>query len=398
MEDKYYSKTSDRYFSKRLDFLIYAHDGRGLGHASRSIAVGIALRRLFPTCKTLFISGCKETRTLIGPAPLDWMKLPSYVTTLIDGQPQGRDGDTRLNKSVLTLLRSEMLSSVVKIFQPRYVLVDHAPPGKRGELRLALKQSEGSDTRWVLGLRGIIGHDSNVLSEDSIEVFKRYYHALLWYGDSAVLGPDSLETVARHFDVEPVETGYVSRLKEIKDLLSTDRGSLAGTVAIPWGTEKTWAFLENIYVTLRAVGDRYGPWHIYVARDMRDRIQKRFKDLTYCSVHEVSERYVTSLLNSKVSILYAGYNSISDVLAAQIPSVMLLRDVGDMEQERHLKRLMFHAKDAIEAIEESKADAYTLQAALEKQLHAPPLKNQGINIGGAETAASTLGKGVPCEE
>ena len=398
MEDRYYSKTSDRYFSKRLDFLIYAHDGRGLGHASRSIAVGIALRRLFPRCKTLFLSGCKETRALIGPAPLDWMKLPSYVTTLIDGQAQGRDGDTMLNKSVLTILRAETLASVVKIFQPRYILVDHAPPGKRGELRLALEQSVGSDTRWVLGLRGIIGNDSNVLSEDSIEVFKRYYHALLWYGDSAVLGPDSLETVAHHFDIEPVETGYVSRLNEIKDLLPTDKGSLAGTVAIPWGNEKTWAFLEKIYSTLRVIGDRYGRWHIYVARDRRDIIQERFRNLTFCSVCEVSEKYVTSLLNSKVCLLYAGYNSISDILAAQVPSVMLLREVGDKEQNRHLKRVMFHAKEAIQALEESKTDAETLQAALEKQLHAPPFKNQGINIGGAQTAASALGKGLTCEE
>jgi predicted glycosyltransferase len=131
---------------------------------------------------------------------------------------------------------------------------------------------------------------------------------------------------------------------------------------------------------------------------MRDHIRERFIDLTFCSVQEVSERYVTSLLNSKVSMLYAGYNSISDVLAAQVPSVMLLREVGDMEQECHLKRLMFHAKDAIETLEESKTDAYTLQAALEKQLHAPPFKNQVINIGGAEMAASTLGKGLPCEE
>ena len=397
MEDRYYSKISERYFSTRLDFLIYAHDGRGLGHASRSIAIGIALRRLFPKCKTLFLSGCKETRALVGPAPLDWIKLPAYVTTLIDGRAQGCDGDTMLHKSVLTILRSEMLASVIKIFRPRYVLVDHAPPGKRGELRLALEQSEGSDPRWVLGLRGIIGNDSNVLSGDSIQVFKRCYHALFWYGDSAVLGPDSLDAVAHHFDIKPMETGYVSRLKEIKDLLPIDKGSLAGTVAVPWGTEKTWAFLENIYSTLRDVGDRYGPWHIYVARDRRDSIQKRFRDLPFCSVREVSEKYITSLLNSKVSILYAGYNSISDVLAAQVPSVMLLRDIGDMEQERHLKRLIFHARDAIQMLEEPKTDAETLRAALEKQLHAPPLKNLGINIRGAEIAASILAKGVSCD-
>ena len=378
--------------------MIYAHDGRGLGHASRSIAICMALRRLFPKCKILFLSGCKETRALIGPAPLDWMKLPSYVTKLINGQSQGRDGDVKFNKSVLTILRSQMLASIVKIFKPRYVLVDHAPPGKRGELRLALEETEATDTRWVLGLRGIIGNDSNVLSDDSIEIFKRYYHSLLWYGDSGVLGHDTLDTISRRFGVKPVETGYVSRLKEIKDLLPRDKGSLAGTIAIPWGNEKTWAFSENIYSVLRTIGDRYGSWDIFVARDKRDSVQERFRDLSFCSVHEVSEKYVTSLLNSKVSMLYAGYNSLSDVLAAQVPSVMLLREVGDMEQEHHLKRLMSYARDAIQPLEESKTDAATLQNALEKQLHAPPFKNQGINIGGAEIAASTLGKGVSCKE
>lgn len=398
MENTYYSKTSKRYFSKRLDFLIYAHDGRGLGHASRGIAIGMALRRLFPKCKTLFLSGCKESRALIGPAPLDWIKLPSYVTEIVEGQSQGRDGDSKFNKSVLTILRSEILSSIVKIFRPRYVLVDHAPPGKRGELRQVLEETEGTDTRWILGLRGIVGNDSNVLSDDSIEVFKKYYHSLFWYGDSEVLGRDSLDAVAKRFGVEPIETGYVSRLNEIKDLLQEDKGSLAGTVAIPWGNEKTWAFLENIYAALGAIGDRYGSWHIYVARDRRDAVQERFRSFSFCSVYEVSETYVTSLLNSKVSMLYAGYNSLSDVLATQVPSVMLLREVGDKEQERHLKRLMSHAKEAIEALEESKTDAPTLQAALEKQLHAPPFENQNINIGGAETAASILGEGVLCED
>jgi predicted glycosyltransferase len=398
MENRYYSKKSDRYFSKRLDFLIYAHDGRGLGHASRSIAIGIALRRLFPKCRTLFLSGCKETRALIGPAPLDWMKLPSYVTEVVEGQSQGRDGDSKFNKSVLTILRSDTLASIVRIFQPRHILVDHAPPGKRGELRRALEETEGTDTRWVLGLRGIIGNDSNVLSDDSIEIFRKYYQSLFWYGDSEVLGRDAFDAVASRFGVKPVETGYVSRLKELKGLLPTDKGSIAGTIAIPWGNEKTWVFLENIYSALRAIGDRYGLWHLYVARDKRDGIQERFRDLSFCSVREVSEKYVTSLLNSKMSVLYAGYNSLSDILAAQVPAVMLLREVGDKEQERHLKRLMSYTKDAIQALEESKTDAPTLQAALEKQLHAPPFENQGINIEGAEIAASILGKGVLCEE
>ena len=64
--------------NQRLDVLIYAHDGRGLGHAGRSIGIGMALRRLAPQLKVLFVSGCSLAQELIGRAPLDWLKLPSY--------------------------------------------------------------------------------------------------------------------------------------------------------------------------------------------------------------------------------------------------------------------------------------------------------------------------------
>ena len=69
--------------SPRLDLLIYAHDGRGLGHASRGVAVGAAVRRLFPELKVLLLSGCRQTGALIGPIPLDWIKLPAYEKVIV---------------------------------------------------------------------------------------------------------------------------------------------------------------------------------------------------------------------------------------------------------------------------------------------------------------------------
>jgi predicted glycosyltransferase len=54
----------------RLDVLIYSHDGRGLGHVSRGVTLGMTFRRLFPQLKVLFVSGSKQTSTLIGSCPL----------------------------------------------------------------------------------------------------------------------------------------------------------------------------------------------------------------------------------------------------------------------------------------------------------------------------------------
>jgi len=398
MEDRYYSKKLGRYFSKRLDFLLYAHDGRGLGHASRGVAIGMAIRRLFPKCKTLFVSGCKQASALIGASPLDWMKLPSYETTIVHGQSEGADGDSNFYKSVLGQLRTEMLASIVRVFKPRFVLVDHAPMGKREELQRALGETKGTDTRWVLGMRGIIGDDKDVWSDYSVQLFKEYYHSILWYGDKKVLGRGHPDAIEHHFGMKPVETGYVSRLREIKYLMVPEKDVVAGTIAIPWGSDATWAFIRNVYSALATIGDKCGRWRLFVARERKDTIQDLFKNLSFCTVEEVSERYAPSLLNSKVAMVYGGYNSLTDVLAAQIPSVVVLRDVKDREQEDHLARLVPFTKEFIHVLSESNADTASIQSALERQLHAPGWETQEIHIDGAEIAASFLAEGVPREE
>ena len=174
----------------RLDLLIYAHDGRGLGHVSRSVAIGAAVRRLFPELKILLITGCKQTGSLIGPAPLDWIKLPSYKKVVINGTPVGCVGHTNLKNSYLVKSRAALIQSVIKEYRPRCVLVDHEAPGKREELVSSIKLE--TDTQWILGLRGIIGKVEDVWSDLATAIFKQHYCALLWYGDEAVLGQETL--------------------------------------------------------------------------------------------------------------------------------------------------------------------------------------------------------------
>ena len=398
MENRYYSKKLNRHFSKRLDFLIYAHDGRGLGHASRSIAIGLALRRLYPQCKTLFVSGCKEASALIGNGTLDWIKLPSYATTIVKGRAEGGYGHSNFYKSVLGQLRTEMLASIMKIFQPRIVLVDHAPTGKRNELLRALEVGRDVDSRWVLGLRGIIGDDKDVWSDESIQCFKNYYDLILWYGDAQVMGSEYPNTIAQRFGVKPVETGYVSRLMESKHLITPENDTLAGTISIPWGTEATWKFVQRIYDAIKGIGESYGPWRLFVDQEKKDKIRNLFRDLPFCTVDEVSEKYIPSLLRSKMAIVYAGYNSMSDILASRIPAVVLLRDLKDREQQTHVDRLLPFIKDYVTVLTEANTDTLLLQQALESQLRAPTWHNEILNMKGAERSALTLAEGIECEE
>jgi predicted glycosyltransferase len=99
-----------------------------------------------------------------------------------------------------------------------------------------------------------------------------------------------------------------------------------------------------------------------------------------------------------MAIVYAGYNSISDILASRIPAVVLLRDLKDREQQTHVDRLLPFIKDYVTVLTESNTDTQSLQQALESQLHAPPWHNETLNLKGAELSALTLAEGIVCEE
>lgn len=392
MEDWYYSKKLGRRFPRRLDFLVYAHDGRGLGHASRGVAVGMALRRLFPDRPTLFVSGCKQTAALIGPAPLDWIKLPSYETTVVDGQAEGFDGNSGYYKSVLGRHRRDMLASLVQTLKPRSVLVDHAPFGKRDELSAALEASRDFDTQWVLGIRGVVGTDPDIWSEKAAAGFKKYYHELLWYGDENILGPGYPKSLDDHFGRRPVEAGYVSRLDELARLMDREDDTIAGTVSITWTTAATWKALDALAVALGRIGDRYGPWRFFVNRQDLDRIRTLFQPLPFARVEEISEGYFSSLLSSRAAVIYGGYNSLTDILAARAPAVVFLRDISDPEQENHVERLVSADRGTLAAIPEKEADGDALFTILDRILAADRTLCPSLKMNGAETAAEVLGK------
>ena len=156
-----------------LDILIYAHDGRGLGHASRSIGIGMALRRLFPNLRVLFVSGCRQSQEMIGSAPLDWLKLPSYETIVENGKSRGIIGKSMFTDSQIGEFRTKELEHLVALYRPRLVLVDHTPQGKHRELVPALSISRDIGTLWVLGVRGVLGAVDQARSELAVDLFRK---------------------------------------------------------------------------------------------------------------------------------------------------------------------------------------------------------------------------------
>lgn len=384
---------------RRLDILIYAHDGRGLGHASRSIGIGLALRRIYPDLKVLFVSGCRISQELIGSAPLDWLKLPSYETEVINGKSRGIDGKSNFTDKELGEIRSDTLRHMIECYQPRIVLADHSPQGKHKELKAALDAGTKTDTQWVLGMRGEIGDVPQVRSRLACQLFEQYYTGLLWYGDSSVLGNKNMEQLQTRFGMNPVECGYVSRLTEVhkyqKRTVAHD-GGLAGTVSIPWLGESTFNLIVELAEALRLLGPSHGKWQIFMGVEdgsQNDiKIRSRFQKIDHCSIEMPSSRYNDALFNSKCALVYGGYNSLMDILHLGTPCVVLLREMEDKEQDIHLQQLRMKTGNQLLVLRENDLNHNKLLGALENQVTRPKVIEKSMNLNGAKNAADHLFK------
>lgn len=392
MEDLYYSKKLGQYFPTRLDYLLYAHDGRGLGHVSRTVAVGLALKRLDPDAKVLVISGSAATGMLIGPAPLDWIKVPSYQTELKDGVPTGGYGDSGYYKSVLGKLRSHMFEGMVEILRPRCVLVDHNPTGKRKELLGALQKSGENDTQWFLGIRGIVGEDPGLWSQETAEAVN-HYQSILWYGDSRVLGTKQIDRLANHFGRDIQEMGYVSRLLELEPFVTGSRQTMKKygcTISLPWLGESGEKLLAALQETVRSIDAGGRDYHIYVSAADEPQVKQLFASIPQCKVKQISDHYIVSLLQSDCALIYGGYNSLLDVAAAGVPAVVVLRSTKDGEQPEHLEKLQVAAGNNWQVIDSSELDVDTLKSGLQAVMNAQPVGSLDLRINGAEKAAQFL--------
>jgi predicted glycosyltransferase len=388
---------------ERLDLLIYAHDGRGLGHASRSAAIGLAVRRLFPELRTLFVTGMPKTADLIGEGKLDWIKLPSYETRVVDGVSRGCRGFSNFSDRELGTLRAGILRDLVVRLHPRCVLSDHMPQGKHRELLPALTASASDGaTRWMLGLRGVIGNVKGVWSETATETVHKFYTDILWYGDPVVLGDDMAEQIAAQFGRIPTATGYVSRLAEWCQVNPSPQPThaplLAGTVSMPWIGEHSAGFLEALVIAIERIGSAVGHWHFFLGRSgasvAMNKVVDKLRGLPYCRVFDPGEAYLHALMRSRMAVVYGGYNSLTDLLYLRRPGLVVLRGMHDQEQQIHVRRLRTLLADQLQTVNETEASPDNVEILLRRQLASSSQTPPGIKMDGAQTAAHYIGQSI----
>jgi predicted glycosyltransferase len=173
-----------------MRFFFYSHDGMGLGHVRRQIAIAAALAATHPDAKVLLATSVDDVAGLGLPPNVDTLKLPGLRKVANGDYASRRLG---LGKKELCRLRAAVLLAAVEGFAPDVVLVDKHPFGAKGEMTTALGTAKSRGARLVLGLRDVLDDPATVASEWANEqVYERladYFDLVLVYGERTVFDP-----------------------------------------------------------------------------------------------------------------------------------------------------------------------------------------------------------------
>ncbi len=173
-----------------MRFLLYSHDGMGLGHVRRHLAIASALTSIDPGAQVLLATSIDEVSHLGLPSNVDTLKLPGLRKVANQHYASRR---LSLDVSEMRALRSALLETAVHSFHPDVLVVDKHPLGAAGEIQDALDAAKAYGAKAVLGLRDILDEPQTVLKEWATEhlhqVVEESYDLVLVYGVRSVFDP-----------------------------------------------------------------------------------------------------------------------------------------------------------------------------------------------------------------
>jgi predicted glycosyltransferase len=314
-------------------FVFYSHDGVGLGHLRRNLAIAAALTEAEPNASVLLATGCDELGAH-GLAPnVDVLVLPGLRKV-----GNGRYSARRLPMSghEVRALRSAQLEAAIRSFRPDVVLVDKHPVGVRGELRPALEALRETGGRVVLGLRDILDDAASVAEEWSasgvIEEMEHYVDRVLIYGDPRVHDlveeyalPASLAALSRYcgyvVNAEPARAQAVDALPAF----ATRLGRRPTVLATAGGGEDGWSLLGAF---VRAARD--ADWDAVVVcgpqLSAARRHELRARSLESGVEFHVNEPDVSSWFSHVDALVcMGGYNTLCEATSRGTPTLCVPR-------------------------------------------------------------------------
>ncbi len=320
-------------------FLFYSHDGLGLGHTRRNLAIASAVAQIDPEAAVLVATGVEEFARLGLPRNVDVLKLPS-LRKLENGRYAARRM-TIAQPDILSL-RSALLKATVESFRPDVLLADKHPFGAGGELKAALDALRAIGARKVLGLRDILDSTRVVAkewSDDHQLRVSQVYDRILVYGSKAVFDPMTEYRFPEALAERTRYCGYVVnrvrktwRAGDVYPGPEREGRVRPVVLATPGGGEDGFVLLETF---IRALAGSELEGIIVTGPDTTPEHRTELHRLS-AEAGIVFRTFVPYLATwfSKVDALVSmgGYNTLAEALATATPIVCVPRTEPRVEQ------------------------------------------------------------------
>jgi predicted glycosyltransferase len=395
---------SARAKSRPRSILLYSHDTYGLGHFRRNLAIAHAIRRHEPSADLVMLTGSALARDWHLPEAVDLVRMPGVVKV----GPEDYRALAPISMSALRAERVGLICSTLLSFRPDVFLVDHAPLGMKGELRLALELTRDAllETRIVLGLRDILDDPETVrrtwTEQGVYAALESFYDQVLVYGCREMFDVGELYSLPRSVRRRTVFTGYVAKDYSVEptparasvwnQARSTDErrvlvmggggGDAEGLFRAflrAWPRIAKTGAVRALLVT--------GPLMPDSAREEVERLAARARvDLVRSSTSMLS-----LIAAADVVVSMGGYNSVVESLSARRALVIFPRTAPRREQlirARMLERLGL-ARMVVPSKRASRELGVAVIEALEEPLPPPEAWRQ-IDLGGGDRIAQAL--------
>lgn len=358
-------------------FVLFSHDGYGLGHVRRNTLIARALLQLEPRARIHVVTGA--------PWRLAWLDDPRFSVVRVPSLVKDEDGVYRsdgLTFDEALERRAARFEQLVAESRPDVVLVDRHPFGTAGELRPGLERARRNGAVALLGLRDILDDPATVAAELAGEGWAA---AAETYDEALVYGEPVLCDHEREYGI-PLPLSYCGWVTPAVSPRPVDPSLVA--VASGGGADAADVFRLGVEVLLARPERRAivvaGPYsHRGMLLEGRLRLGRRV------AIRREDDGCAGLFAEAGVVLQMGGYNTTFEAFAAGARPIVLPRRAPRREQVIRASRLAaLGLADVVDAGVGGTEVSWLLDQP--RRLDHGALDRAGISLDGAARAAGKV--------
>ncbi|WP_455950139.1 glycosyltransferase family protein [Eubacterium sp.] len=326
---------------------MYWHNGRSLGHTAEVAKISHAIEKGMPDDYLVGVTGAYKGLDMLADK-MDVVKLPGFANfdKLSGWNYTGKQG---MQPEELFKCRSEMIHCFMNNYEPDLFMVNHVPYGLYDELKPTLELKPRG--KRILTLRGILFDREKTNREyfkgDAAKWIIDKYDALFVHIDPSIFAIEDNYDIPSELLNRIQYTGYLTcknsmSKEEARKCLNIDEGKKI-IVASMGGGQGAIEIWDNILKGLKENSDNYDEAYLITGPYLEEDDYKKMKSLEEEDESIKIIKYVNNMQTWMIAcdlfIGAAGSNMIGEVLATGCNSILIPRQVREIEQHLHSKIL-----------------------------------------------------------